>query len=504
MYILSAEQVRQWDQYTMDHEPVSSLQLMERAASRAAGWIMTRYPEPIPVRIYCGKGNNGGDGLVIARILLQHDYPVTVFIQEFGHLGTADFQANLARLHQLPAADIHFVQDVSHLPAPDPEALVVDALYGTGLNRPLEGLSAALVNHINATGNQVVSIDLPSGMMADHSSFANTVVCATHTLSFQCYKKAFLFAENAPFTGELHILDIGLSEDYSKSLKGADRLITGEWVRSFLPPRPRFAHKGQFGHVCLSAGSVGKIGAALLAARAVLRSGAGLLTCHLPASGVLALHTALPEAMCRPDPLSTHCSEFPAPADAFTVWAAGPGWGQHPDTAVLLRKILQSAPSRLVLDADALNILAQEPDLLALVPPGTLLTPHPGEFKRLFGDAASDFERADKALDMARKGRFIVILKGHHTLVCCPDGNRFFNSTGNPGMARGGSGDVLTGLLAGLLAQGLAPEQAALLGVYLHGLAGDLAAHALTEYAMQAGDIIAHLPDAFRQLAGRA
>ncbi len=500
MKILSADEIRNWDQYTILHEPVASLDLMERAAGKCAGWLLQQYPDAASFSVFCGKGNNGGDGLAIARMLLEQKYPVTVHILEFGHKGTDDFQANLARLHKFPDADIHFIQTEENFhPIPEGQ-IVIDALFGSGLNRGLEGVTAKLVEHINLSGREIVSIDIPSGLFTDRSSKGHIAVHARHTLAFQCYKPAFLFAENQDATGVIHILDIGLHPAYYDSLSSRYELTDEKLVASIYKPRKRFSHKGNFGHALLVAGSYGKMGAAVLAAHACLRSGAGLLTCHIPKSGYGILQTAVPEAMLQTDfnpSFNTKLADDEL--SRYESIGIGPGIGTASETKMLIREIFDTYRNPIVIDADALNCLASQKDLVSLVPAGSILTPHPKEFERLFGESPNDFERALLAMQKASELKCVIVLKGHHSLVATPDGKGFFNSTGNPGMAKAGSGDVLTGILTGLLAQGYHSVETAIFGVYLHGLAGDLAAAEYAEEAMLAGDIIQCLGAAFRQ-----
>ncbi|WEK34445.1 MAG: NAD(P)H-hydrate dehydratase [Candidatus Pseudobacter hemicellulosilyticus] len=499
MQILTAEQIRAWDQYTITQEPVASIDLMERAATACVDWLLDNDYKDHSFQVFCGKGNNGGDGLVIARLLAGTGHAVTVSILEFGHLGTPDFQANLARIHATPHVQVRFISSEETLtPIPD-EAIVIDALLGSGLNRPLEGLTAAVVSHINQSGNTVIAIDMPTGLFADSSSKGNTVVIADHTLAFQCFKPAFLVAENSQWIGELSILDIGLLPDFLLTQPAGYQWIDQPLVQAILQPRNKFAHKGNFGHAALVAGSKGMMGAAVLAARSCLRSGTGKLTCHIPEAGYTILQLAAPEAMCKVEG-GDHLETIGA-LEAYSAVGIGPGWGQQESHASLLSSILQKVKGPLVIDADGLNTLARNPDLLQQLPPQTILTPHVGELERLFGKCTNDFERIQRTLEQAAAHQVTIILKGAYSLVATPGGLAWFNSTGNPGMATGGTGDVLTGLLTGLLAQGYIPEQAAILAVYLHGLAGDLAAEDLSEQSLLAGDLIDYLPHAFLELA---
>ena len=497
MKILSAEEIRAWDQYTITHEPVQSIDLMERAAATCTDWLLAQFPDAPSFAVFCGKGNNGGDGLAIARMLSEKKYPVSVHILEFGHKGTGDFQANLARLHTLSQVNIHFVQSEENFhPFPE-DQIIIDALFGSGLNRAVEGVTAGLVEHINNSKRTIVSIDIPSGLFVDRSSGGNIAVRAAYTLSFQCYKPAFLFAENAAYVGDIHLLDIGLQHGFLSTLHSRYELVDEEMIYSIYKPRKPFSHKGNFGHALLVAGSYGKMGAAVLAAGACLRSGAGLLTCHIPSCGYTVLQAAVPEAMVLTDFNSSFSTKVEDDVTKYDTLGIGPGIGTASETKMMLRELFDSFRNPVVLDADALNIMAGQKDLLKMVPAGSLLTPHPKEFERLFGSSANDFDRVLLALQKAKENNVIIILKGHHTLIATPDGKGFFNSTGNAGMATAGSGDVLTGILTGLLAQGYSSVEAAILGVYLHGLAGDIAARQLSMEAMVAGDIINMIGQAF-------
>ncbi len=498
MKILSAEEIRQWDQYTIENEPILSIQLMERAATKCAEWLLQQYPDAGSFAIFCGKGNNGGDGLAIARLLIEKGFTVTIHILEFGHLGTQDFQTNLARLHKLPQADIHFVQSEQNFHQFPEGQIIVDALFGSGLNRGLEGVTAQLVAHINASGRTIVSVDIPSGLFTDRSSKGQPRINAHHTLSFQCYKPAFLFAENEEAIGQIHLLDIGLHNGFIQQLHNRFELLDDTIIHSVYKPRNAFAHKGHFGHALLVAGSYGKMGAAVLSAKACLRSGVGLLSCHIPACGYEILQTTVPEAMVFTDFNSSFMTKVEEDLTHYETIGIGPGIGMAAETRMMLREFFDVYRHPVVLDADALNCMAMQKDLLKMLPAGSVLTPHPKEFERLFGPSANDFDRVFLALQKAKELNCLIILKGHHSFIATSDGRGFFNSTGNAGMATAGSGDVLTGILTGLLAQGYSSVEAAILGVYLHGLAGDLAARSSSMESMLAGDIVEHLGKAFR------
>ena len=501
MKILNAAEIRLWDQFTIEHEPVASVNLMERAATACVEWIKEKNLLSHPFTIFCGKGNNGGDGLAIARLLTESYCNVQVFILEFGHKGTDDFQANLELLHQ-SRVDIRFIQSEENFHQFKPGEIIIDALFGSGLNRPLEGVTAKLVSHLNHSGCRIISIDIPSGLSADQSSKENIAVKANDTLSFQCYKPAFLVAENSLYTGNVHILDIGLHPDFYNSLITQNELTDGTIAGSIYKPRNNFSHKGNFGHALLVAGSYGKMGAAVLSAKACLKIGAGLLTVHIPKSGYDILQTSLPEAMVMTDFNSSFVTKIEDDLLKYDAIGIGPGIGTASETKTLVHELFHSYSKPVVIDADALNIISSQKDLLKLIPAGSVLTPHPKEFERLFGPSKNDFERIQLASEKAKELNCIIILKGHHSFIVSPDTKGFFNNTGNAGMATAGSGDVLTGILIGLIAQNYSSIEAAILGVYIHGLAGDYAAGKESMEAMIAGDIINNLGNAFSEVAG--
>ncbi|WP_207493846.1 NAD(P)H-hydrate dehydratase [Aridibaculum aurantiacum] len=492
MKIFSANQIREWEQYTIDNEPISSWALMERASLQCTNWIIQHAPTDQPIKIFCGKGNNGGDGLAIAAQLAERKLQAEVYILEFGTVGTADFQNNLRRLHALPVK-LHFIQEPSFFPEISNNDLVIDALYGSGLNRPLQDLSAQLVQHINSSGARVVSIDLPSGMFADYSTIPHPVIVADYTLTFQVPKLCFLLPENEQFFGELHVLPIGLHPAFFKNEEAHYHLVEPAFIKEIYKPRKRFSHKGTYGHCLVIAGETGKMGAALLTTKACLRAGAGLVTALLDEQHLPIMQVAVPEAMVA---MRNEMVDF----SKYNSICIGPGLGTSAKAVKLVELLLEKATTPLVLDADALNILAQRNDLLQSLPQQSILTPHPKEFERLFGKCSNDYERLVLAKKKAEELGVIIILKGHRTAIAQADQPIIFNSTGNPGMATGGSGDVLTGIITALLAQGYTPANAAVLGVYLHGLSGDLAAKQLSEEALIAGDIVRFLGEAYKKI----
>ncbi|MFZ1306186.1 MAG: NAD(P)H-hydrate dehydratase [Ferruginibacter sp.] len=497
MKIFSAAQIKNWDAFTIENEPIASIDLMERAATACCKWLIGKNFGTFHFRIFCGKGNNGGDGLAIARMLIEHQCLVTVYILEFGNMGTDDFQTNLEKLHGL-TTDIHFIQSPDFFPVINESDIVIDALFGTGLNKPPEGISAGLINQVSLYKNTIISIDLPSGLFADQSSKGNAVVKATHTLSFQNYKLAFLLPENEHYCGEVHLLHIGLHPAFEENEEADFEWIDETMIRAIYKPRARFAHKGTYGHAGLLCGSYGMMGAAILSSLSCLRSGAGKLTAYIPKCGYQILQTTVPEAMsfvAGEDHLLSATG-----IEKMNAVGIGPGIGMHTSHKKLLTEIFEKVKTPMVIDADALNILAEKNAMLSLIPKRSILTPHPKEFEHLFGKATNCFERLELAKQKSNEYQVYIILKGHYTFICTPEGKGYFNSTGNSGMATAGSGDVLTGIITGLLAQGYTPLECCLLGVYLHGLSGDIAATEYSQEAMIAGDIIECMGEAFKTL----
>ncbi len=375
--------------------------------------------------------------------------------------------------------------------------MLVDALYGSGLNKPLDGLSAALVKHINNGAAKVISIDVPSGLFMDASSKGNEMVKAHVTLTFETYKLALLMAENAPYIGEVVVLPIGLHKGFAEAEDAPFVLTELKGILGVLKNRNRFGHKGTYGHALLVGGSWGKTGAMVLTTKAALRTGCGLLTTYVPHSSYVIMQTSVPEAMTLTDTNDNYITTAPEDLKKFNAIGIGPGMGTQDETELVLEQLVLQAKVPLVLDADALNLLAGAKRVLRRLPPGTILTPHPKEADRLFGESRNDFERLELVRQKAAELQCIIVLKGHHTFTALPNGQGYFNSTGNSGMAKGGSGDVLTGIITSLLAQGYSAAEAAVLAVYLHGLAGDEAAKSFTMEAMLPSDLVQALPQAF-------
>lgn len=500
MQILNATQIRAWDQFTIEKTPISSVDLMERAAMAFCEKFQLLYPQKDQsLQVICGPGNNGGDGLAVARMLHFAGYTVEVIICAIGNQTSADFKKNLERLPKQDTIQVYHLHVQDNLAELPPLNLVIDALFGSGLNRPIQGYWANLIAWINEKASTTLAIDIPSGLQSDHIQDGPTII-AKHTIGFQVPKLAYLLPENESYIGHWSIVDIGLHPAYIQAPLSSYRYSSIETIRGLLQIRKPFDHKGTYGHGLLIAGSYGMMGAVQLAAKAGLRSGLGLLSLHVPQLGYDILQISVPEAMVLADDHPKVISQIPA-LDAYQAIGIGPGLGQAPATQEALWQLLKKVKQPLVIDADALNILAKNNTWLKLIPKNSILTPHPGEFRRLFGKSLDSEKEIQRLQQMAVKLQTVIVLKGAFTRIASPEGVVYFNSTGNPGMAKGGSGDVLTGILTGLMTQGYRALHAALLGVWLHGKAGDLAALKQHPIAMKAGDIIAELGAAYSELS---
>jgi hydroxyethylthiazole kinase-like uncharacterized protein yjeF len=495
MKIFTSLQTREWDQYTILHEPVLSIDLMERAAMRCTEWITKKFDASLPFYIFCGNGNNGGDGLAIARQLHLAGFSVFVYTLANGGSRSADNEINQQKLTLLPITCKN-IYGSNDFPQPETNAVIIDALFGSGINRPLDGLPAALVSHINSLALNVIAIDVPSGMFTDQASQSGGVIRARYTLSFQLPKLCFLIPENEELVGDWQVLDIGLSESFYNDTDAHYSLMQKNDIRKLIRNRSRFGHKGTYGHAALIAGSYGMLGAAMLAGLACLRSGAGKLTMFCTPDSYPILQAAIPEAIFKIDAFEKYSKLIDSQYKAMGI---GPGIGiGEAQKLTLLELFKQKCP--LVIDADALNILSENHALIPEIPAGSVLTPHLKEFERLFGHCKDGFDRISNAVSYSVKNGIYIIVKGHYSFVTTPEGRVYFNSTGNPGMATAGSGDVLTGILTGLLAQAYSPLATALIGMWLHGDAGDQAAEQLSQPGMIAGDIVQMLPQSFRKL----
>ena len=498
MKIFNASQITELDTYTIERTSIKSIDLMEKASNAFVNKYTELYPIHRKVRVVAGTGNNGGDGLAVARLLKEKGFDVEVSVIRSSAKSSDDFDTNLKRLKNL--LDVKEVTDANDFPQLNLESIVVDALFGSGLSRPVEGLQAEVIKKINAEGREVVAIDIASGLMCDGPSEGEAIMKVKHTISFQLPKLAFFMAENEPFVGQWHVVDIGLLPEKIEQTDTSYQLLQPDSLKSFLPKRSKHSHKGNFGSVLMIMGSHGKMGAALLSARACLKTGCGLLTVHVPSCGYDIMQIGLPEAMTLVDSNEEQFTDMPD-LKKFNTFGIGPGLGTSEYTLDAFAKFLnQAQQAPLVIDADGLNMLAKRTELLTLLPKDTILTPHPKEFSRIAGDTNNSFDRIKLQRSFAQQHQVIVVLKGAYTTIATPDGELYFNISGNPGMATAGSGDVLTGIITSLLAQIKDAEKAAMLGVYVHGLAGDLAEEKLGEQAVIASDIIDQLAAAFQQI----
>lgn len=499
--ILATAQIKAADEYTILQEPVSSIQLMERAARAFTAQFILDFPnKKKPILVLCGNGNNGGDGLAIARLLLQQKYTVTIFIFQATKY-SADFTKNLKQLKAKYKKNIHEIHSTDFINNLSADTILIDAIFGTGLNAPLQknSIQYQVIEKLNTLHfKNIIAVDIPSGLFADKHT-DSIAIQATKTYTFQFPKLAFLLPENARYVNDFVILNIGLHPDFIAAAKTDYFYLTQQDVKEKLHTRKKYAHKGTFGHALINAGSYGKIGAAILCSKACLRSGCGLVSVHIPACGYTIMQTAFPEAMCSTDKNASYLTSF-STEEKYAAIAIGPGLGAHPATIKAIEGFLKNYQKPVVLDADALNILAKKKTILKLLPENTILTPHPKEFERLAGKWKNDFERLSLQQNFSKKYKVIVVLKGAHTSISDKNGRIYFNTSGNPGMATGGSGDVLTGIITGLLAQGYSAPDSALLGVYLHGLAGDKALIQQSMESLLASDIIENIGNAFKEI----
>ncbi|RYU96973.1 NAD(P)H-hydrate dehydratase [Emticicia agri] len=483
-------EIKEADEYTIVHEPIASIDLMERASRAFVSIFIRHFPVSYKkILVLCGVGDNGGDGLAIARMLYALGYDLEIYIINHSTKQSANFKKNLERLQN----KIHPVEisEIDEIPDFNKNDLIIDAMLGAGLSRPLEGLIESTVEKLNESEAEIVAVDIPTGLFADSLNGDKDIILkADYTITFQTPKLAFVLPQNGDFVGNWEVVSIGLHEEFIGKLESRYFYTDSQIAEAFIKPRSKFANKGHFGHALMMAGSYGMIGAAVLSTRACLRSGVGKITVYAPECGYAILQTAIPEAMCLTDANKAFLETLPK-LDNYQAIGIGCGIGTAPKTAGLIEEVLKQVKVPIVIDADALNIIASDKKLLALLPKGAVLTPHPKEFQRLIGKKwENDYEKLALLEDFAVSHQCIVCLKGAFTAVALPDGTIHFNSTGNAGMAKGGSGDVLTGMILALLAQGYKPEEAALLGVYEHGLAGDRAAQLKGTTAMIASDII--------------
>jgi hydroxyethylthiazole kinase-like uncharacterized protein yjeF len=499
MKLFTAQQIRDADAYTIKHEPISSIDLMERASQKCVDWLVNKYNKNFSFSVFCGVGNNGGDGLAISRMLLEKGYQVNCYVVEFSKNYSADFKINLERL-QLKTKVNFLSEENENFTIPE-NTIVIDAIFGSGLSRPAEGFTKNIIQKINSFSNEVVSIDVPSGLFCEDNSLNDkeAIIEADEILSFQFPKLSFLFPENAKWCNSFTVLPIGLHPEFINHTSTNFFYTDYDITRKIYKPRKKFTHKGTYGHALVIAGSYGMAGAAVLIAKGALRAGAGKVTAHIPKKIVEIIQTSLPEAIISIDIHEEYISEIPE-LENYNAIAVGPGVGINDFTEKSLEKLLQSSKYPIVIDADAISILGKENELLEKLPTECILTPHPKELEKLIGTWENDIEKLEKTKAFSENHQCYIVVKGAHSMCACPSGEVYFNSTGNSGMATAGSGDVLTGIITGLLAQGYSSKESCILGVFLHGLAGDLAVQQIAKESLIASDIIDHLGKAFLEL----
>lgn len=503
MKLFNSHAIKEIDRATCEAEHINSIDLMERAASAVCQKITSTFKSSKQrIVVIAGPGNNGGDALAVARMLMESDYKrVEVFL--FNVKGKLSHDCEIERNRLIAVDDVDFKEITRQFDPPYlcENDVVIDGLFGSGLNEQLQGGFVSLARYINESGAYVVSIDTPSGLFGEWNGNAirRDMIHANMTLTFQFPRMAFFFEENSDVVGDWEILDIKLNQEKIRTTTSNFFLVEEKSVRYALRPRLKFSSKRDYGSALIMAGSMGMMGAAVLAARAAMRAGAGLVTVHSARCGMNILQTAAPEVMFEPDRNDRCISDMSIHHDHQAV-AVGPGIRTYDETITALERLLNNSAHPLILDADALNCISRKPALLTMIPSMSILTPHHGEFDRLFGEHSTSEERLQKAIEMAKQYNIIIVLKGHYTAIVRPDGRVYFNPTGNPGMATAGSGDVLTGVIAAFMAQGYKPELASTIGVYIHGLAGDLAVEKIGEAGLTASDIIDHLGIAIRKI----
>lgn len=500
--VLPIESVRQLDAYTISNEPVKSIDLMERAAHKCYEWISNTVKMGSSFKVVCGMGNNGGDGLALARMLHEDGHSVEVYYVRHAKEASEDNKKNFNRIADVAGLIVTEIFEEDPQIEINKDEIVIDALLGSGLNKPVSGFLAEIIKQINFSNGYVMAIDIPSGLFADSptpETKTTAIVQADYTLTFQLPKLAFFMPENDKYVGKWNILNINLNKDFIDNSRSSFFLTKKSDCKEIYRPRQKFAHKGTYGHALIIAGSLGKIGASILAAKAALHAGAGLVTAHIPQCGMNPMHSVVPEVMISLDDSETHITTLPD-LSAYDAIAFGPGADMQPETQKAMKLLIQETKVPLIIDADGLNILAENKTWLAFLPPDTILTPHPKEFERLTSSVDNHFNRIEILRAFAQRYKLYIVLKGAWSAIACPDGSIYFNPTGNPGLATAGSGDVLTGILSGLVASGYSSKEACILGTWLHGKSADIEVKKNAQPSMIASDVIKTLRKAFKKL----
>lgn len=500
MKIFSSEQLYQADQKTIEKQEITSEELMERAGLQIFNWLHQRINgAPVPIRIFCGIGNNGGDGLVLGRLLIEHGYNVITYVVNCSDKRSKNFLLNYDKIKNVTKKWPILMKSEADFPEISDEDIIVDAIFGIGLNRCPGGWVKKLIQYLNESKAFKLAIDMPSGLFPNSAiKDKEAVLKANHTLTFQTPKLSFFLPETAPFVSNFDAIDIGLDRDFLNDTEPLAQLISKPEAQRFYQPREKFSHKGTYGHALIIAGSYGKMGAAVLSTAAAFRIGAGMVTAFVPKCGYSILQTTIPEAMVITDMEEDFISEINFDFEPSAI-GVGMGIGKNKATIEALKKLLKNNQTPFIIDADALNLISENKELLKLLPKNSVLTPHPKELERLIGKWKDDYDKLEKTKKFSNKHEVVIIIKGAYSITVF--GNMLYiNTSGNPGMATAGSGDALSGVIAGLLSQGYDPLLASVFGVYMHGSSGDLAAGQIGYEAVMASDIINNLAEAYLDL----
>ncbi|MDC7999938.1 NAD(P)H-hydrate dehydratase [Aequorivita todarodis] len=500
MKIFSAKQLYQADKTTVEKQKITSEALMERAGTQVFNWLHQRIQgAAVPIHIFCGIGDNGGDGLVMGRLLIEHGYHVIVYVVNCSDKRSKNFLLNYDKIKNVTKKWPILMKDEADFPEINDADIIVDAIFGIGLNRCPGGWVKKLIQYLNGSKAFKLAIDIPSGLYSNTPlEDKEAVLNADHTLTFQTPKLSFFLSETAPFVSNFDVLDIGLDLEFLHNTEPLAQLISRPEAQRFYRPREKFGHKGTYGHALIVAGSYGKIGAAVLSTAAAFKIGAGLVTAFVPKCGYTVLQTAIPEAMVMTDTEEEFISNVSVDFEPSAI-GIGMGIGKNKATVEALKKLFKNRKAPFVIDADAINIISENKELLKLLPKNSVLTPHPGELKRLLGNWKDDYDKLEKVKKFSEKHEVVVLIKGAYTKIVYGK-NLYINASGNPGMATAGSGDALSGVITGLLSQGYDPLLASVFGVYMHGYAGDIAAGQMGYEAVMASDIIDNLGEAYMLL----
>lgn len=500
MKIFSKEQIYEGDRLTAQKQNITSAELMERAGIQIFNWLHLRMQgAQVPIHVFCGIGNNGGDGLVVARHLITHGYNVKTYIVNYSDKRSKDFLINYERIKETTKEWPSILKSAADFPQIHKDDIILDAIFGIGLNRPIVEWVTQLFIHFRASKAFTLSVDIPSGAFTDRvAESEDAVVWANHTLSFQSPKLIFFLPDTARYSLQWEVLDIGIDREFLFQTQTDAILIGKHEVLPMYQPREKFSHKGTYGHSLIIGGSYGKMGSVLLASKAVLASGAGLVTAFIPNCGYTAIQSALPEAMVITDKDSELITEINFDIEPNVI-GIGVGLGTDAKTVTAFQNFLKQNKLPLVLDADAINIISKKKTLLKLLPKQSILTPHPKELERLIGKWNDDFDKLDKVKSLSKKHDLIIVIKGANTITIYED-IAYINTTGNPGLATAGTGDVLTGIIAGMIAQGYLPLQATLFGIYLHGRSADIAIEDYGYQSLMASHVIETLGEAYIDL----